>query len=87
MSGSIPADAFTSFVVFLNEQGLRRVRGLVKREDNYARSKSVNIVARLLLRGDITGKSLQNVGHRSLHANKRSLLIKFKFYIISPLPI
>lgn len=55
MSGSIPADAFTSFVVFLNEQGLRRVRGLVKREDNYARSRSVNIVARLLLRGDITG--------------------------------
>lgn len=84
---SIPADAFTSFVEFLSKQGLRRVRGLVKREDNYARSRSVNIVARLLLRGGITGKSSQNIGDHSLHANKRSLLIKFKFYIISPLPI
>lgn len=85
---SIPADAFTSFVEFLSKQGLRRVRGLlVKREDNYARSRSVNIVARLLLRGGITGKSSQIIGHHSLHANKRSLLIKFKFYIISPLPI
>lgn len=90
MSGSIPADAFTSFVEFLNKQGLRRVRGFIS--ETRRQLREIYIGQSTLSLAYYYAEASRVNHHKmlvttALHANKRSLLIKFKFYIISPLPI